>query len=66
MEIVVERNPKKERVMVGVDRNGDIGEGNSWNERVIRKHGFGTRNAEGTVIVEFAQRKDMTVVICFH
>jgi len=52
----------EERVVIGADLNGHVGEGNAGCEDVMGKHGFGTRNAGGQRIVEFASRTNMSVL----
>ena len=46
--------PTEERVVIGADLNGHVGEGNVGCEDVMGIHGFGGRNAGGERIVEFA------------
>ena len=36
------RTPGNERVYIGADFNGHVGEGNAGNERNMGKHGLGT------------------------
>ena len=62
MDDVMVSIPAEERVIIGGDLNGHVGEGNVGCEDVIGKHGFGTRNAGGERIVEFASRTRMAVL----
>ena len=62
LDEVVETIPRQERVVVGADFNGHVGEGNRGDEAVMGRHGYKERNAEGQSLVDFAVRKDMAVV----
>ncbi|KAK3571349.1 hypothetical protein QTP86_008270 [Hemibagrus guttatus] len=54
--------PMGERVVIGADFNGHVGEGNRGDEEVMGKFGVKERNLEGQMVVDFAKRMDMTVV----
>ena len=54
--------PNTERVVVGADLNGHVGEGNYGDEDVIGRHGIKVRNGEGQLIVDFAKRMEMAVI----
>ncbi|XP_042892171.1 uncharacterized protein LOC122266465 [Penaeus japonicus] len=62
----VELIPKEERLIIGADFNGHVGEGNSGDERVIRKYGYGARNNEGQAIVDFAHPTHMAMINTFY
>ena len=62
LEEVIENIPKKERVMIGADFNGHVGEGNRGDEEVMGRYGDRVRNAEGQMVVDFATRMEMAVV----
>ena len=47
--------PKSERVIIGTDFNGHVGEGNKGDERVMGRYGIKDRNAEGQMIIDFAK-----------
>ncbi|KAK3563989.1 hypothetical protein QTP86_006240 [Hemibagrus guttatus] len=51
-----------ERVVIGADFNGHVGEGNTGDEEVMGKFGVKERNLEGQMVVDFAKRMDMAVV----
>ena len=53
---------KEERVVIGADLNGHVGDGNNGDEHVMGKFGFKERNEEGQMIVDFAKRMEMAVV----
>ena len=54
--------PNEERMFIGADLNGHVGEGNADCKDIMGVHGFGTRNAGGERIVEFASRTSMAVL----
>ncbi|KAK3543987.1 hypothetical protein QTP70_032746, partial [Hemibagrus guttatus] len=59
---VIESIPTGERVVIGADFNGHVGEGNTGDEEVMGKFGVKERNLEGQMVVHFAKRMDMAVV----
>ncbi|KAK3569844.1 hypothetical protein QTP86_006055 [Hemibagrus guttatus] len=59
---MIESIPTGERVVIGADFNGHVGEGNTGDEEVMGKFGVKERNLEGQMIVDFAKRMDMAVV----
>ncbi|KAK3545931.1 hypothetical protein QTP70_016970 [Hemibagrus guttatus] len=62
LDEVMESIPMGERVVIGVDFNGHVGEGNRGDEELMGKFGVKERNLEGQMIVDFAKRMDMGVV----
>ncbi|KAK3571265.1 hypothetical protein QTP86_005981 [Hemibagrus guttatus] len=62
LDEVMESIPTGERVVIGADFNGHLGEGNRGDEEVMGKFGVKERNLEGQMVVEFAKRMDMAVV----
>ncbi|KAK3510972.1 hypothetical protein QTP70_027796, partial [Hemibagrus guttatus] len=62
LDVVMESIPTGERVVIGVDFNGHVGEGNTGDEEVMGKFGVKERNLEGQMVVDFAKRMDMAVV----
>ncbi|MCJ8736038.1 hypothetical protein PDJAM_G00254200 [Pangasius djambal] len=62
LDEVIESIPTGERVVIGADFNGHVGEGNTGDEEVMGKFGVKERNLEGQMVVDFAKRMDMTVV----
>ncbi|KAK3563688.1 hypothetical protein QTP86_034395 [Hemibagrus guttatus] len=62
LDEVMESIPTGERVVIGVDFNGHVGEGNAGDEEVMGKFGVKERNLEGQMVVDFAKRMDMAVV----
>ncbi|KAK3534149.1 hypothetical protein QTP86_002297 [Hemibagrus guttatus] len=62
LDEVMESIPMGERVVIGADFNGHVGEGNTGDEEVMGKFGVKERNLEGQMVVDFAKRMDMAVV----
>ncbi|KAK3543254.1 hypothetical protein QTP70_014083 [Hemibagrus guttatus] len=62
LDEVMESIPTGERVVIGADFNGNVGEGNTGDEEVMGKFGVRERNLEGQMVVDFAKRMDMAVV----
>ncbi|KAK3555075.1 hypothetical protein QTP86_007970 [Hemibagrus guttatus] len=62
LDEVMESIPTGERVVIGADFNGHVGEGNTGDEEVMGKFGVKERNFEGQMVVDFAKRMDMAVV----
>ncbi|KAK3508034.1 hypothetical protein QTP70_010642 [Hemibagrus guttatus] len=62
LDEVMESIPAGERVVIGADFNGHVGEGNTGDEEVMGKFGVRERNLEGQMVVDFAKRMDMAVV----
>ncbi|KAK3537919.1 hypothetical protein QTP70_024578 [Hemibagrus guttatus] len=62
LDEVMESIPTGERVVIGADFNGHVGEGNTGDEEVMGKFGVRERNLEGQMVVDFAKRMDMAVV----
>ncbi|XP_019744436.1 uncharacterized protein LOC109527143 [Hippocampus comes] len=62
MDRVTESIPRGERVVIGADLNGHVGEGNRGDEEVMGKFGLRDRNLEGQAVVDFAKRMEMAVV----
>ncbi|KAK3554833.1 hypothetical protein QTP86_000492 [Hemibagrus guttatus] len=62
LDEVMESIPTGERVVIGADFNGHVGEGNTGDEEVMGKFGVKEKNLEGQMVVDFAKRMDMAVV----
>ena len=62
VEEVIRSIPREERIVIGADFNGHIGEGNNGDEEVMGKYGVGERNAEGQMIVDCAKQMEMALV----
>ena len=44
----------KERIVLGAYLNGNVGKGNIGDEEIMGRYGAGTRNKEGSMVVDFA------------
>ena len=62
LDWLIESVSKQERIVLGVDLNRHVGEGNIGDKEVIGRHGARTRNKEGRMVVDFAKRMDLMVV----
>ena len=58
---LIENVPKQERIVLGADLNGYVSEGNR-DEEVMGRYGAGTRNKEGSMVVDFGKRMDLAIV----
>ena len=59
---LIESISKEERIVLGADRNGHVGEGNIGDEEIMRRYSAGTRNKEGSMVVDFGKRMDLAIV----
>lgn len=62
MDAAFGKVPGGERVFIGADFNGHVGEGNRGDEEVMGRYGYGRRNEEGQEIVDFAKRAELAVL----
>ena len=58
---LIESVPKEERIVLGADINGHVGEGNIGYEEIMGRYGAGTRNREELMVVDFAKRIDFAI-----
>ncbi|KAF7702422.1 hypothetical protein HF521_001705 [Silurus meridionalis] len=61
LDEVVKGVPRNERLVIGADFIGHVGEGNRGDEEVMGRYGFKERNVEGQMVVDFAKRMSMAV-----
>ena len=61
LDETVEKIPRNERIVVGADLNGHVGEGNNGDEKCMGRHGLGKRNNEGQAVVDFAKRRELAI-----
>ena len=52
----------EERIVLGADLNGHVGEGKIGDEEIMGRYGAGTRNKEGSMVVDFGKRMDLAIV----
>ena len=62
LEDTIHSIPREERLVIGADLNGHVGEGNNGDEDVMGKFGVGERNPEGQMVVNCAKRTGMALV----
>ena len=59
---LIESVSKQERIVLGADLNGHVGKGNIEDEEIMVRYGAGTRNKEGSMVVDFEKRMDLAIV----
>ena len=59
---LIESISKEERIFLGADLNGYVGEENIRDEEIMGRYGAGTRNKEGSMVVDFRKRMDLAIV----
>ena len=59
---LIESISTEERIVFGADLNGHVGKGNIEDEEIMGKYGAGTRNKEGSMVVDFGKRMDLEIV----
>ena len=59
---MIESISTKERIILGADLNGHVGEGTIGDEEIMGRYGAGTRNKEGSMVVDFGKRMDLAIV----
>ena len=59
---LIESIPKEERIVLGPDLNGCVGEENIGDEEIMGRYRAGTRNKEGSMVVDFGKRMDLAIV----
>ena len=59
---LIESVSKQDRIVLGADLNGHVGEGNIGDEEIMVRYGAGTRYKEGSMVVDFAKKMDLEIV----
>ena len=59
---LIESISTEERIVLGADLNGDVGEGNIGDEEIMGRYGAGIRNKEGSMVMDFGKRMDLAIV----
>ena len=59
LDETVKKIPRNERIVMGADLNGHVGEGNNGDEECMGRHGLGKRNNEGQAVVNFSERREL-------
>ena len=62
LDRLIESISKEERIVLGADLNGHVDEGNIGNEEIMGRYGSGTRNEEGSMVMDFGKRMDLAIV----
>ena len=60
--MLVEKVSKQEKIVLGADLNGHVGKGNIGDEEIMGKYDAGTRDKEGSMVVDFGKRMDLVIV----
>ena len=63
---LIESVSKQERIALGADLNGHASERNIEDEEIMGRYGTGTRNKEGSMIVDFGKRMDLASQYLFQ
>ena len=53
---LIESISKEERIVLGADLNGHVGEGNIGDKEIMGRYGTGTRNKERSMVVDFGEK----------
>ena len=59
---LIESITTEERIVLGADLNGHMGEGNMEDEEIMGRYGAGTRNKKGPMVVDFGKSMDLAIV----
>ena len=62
---LIESVSKEERIVLGADLNGHVGEGNIEDEEIMGRYGAGTSNKKGSMVVDFGKRMDLAIVYTY-
>ena len=61
LDETVKKIPRNEKIVVGADLNGHVGEGNNGDEECMGRHKLGKTNNEGQAVVDFAKRRELAI-----
>ena len=59
---LIESVSKQKRIVLDANLNGHVNEGNIGDEKIMGRYGAGTKNKEGSMVVNFAKRMDLAIV----
>ena len=62
---LIESVSKEERIVLGTDLNGHMGEANIGDEEIMGRYGAGTRNKERSMDIDFGKRMDLAIVYTY-
>ena len=66
MDELLDGVPRVDKVVLGADLNGHVGEGNRGDEEMMGRYGYGLRNEEGQRVVDFAKSAELAVVNTYY
>ena len=61
LDELIESLSKEERIVLGVDLNGHVGERNIGDEEIMGRYSAGTRNKKGSMVVDLVKRMDLAI-----
>ena len=59
---LIESVSKEERIVLAANLNEHVGKGKLGDEEIVGRYGAGTRNKEGSMVVDFGKRMDLAIV----
>ena len=59
---LIESVPKQKRIVLGAHPKGHMGKGNIRDEEITGRHRAGTRNKEGSMVVNFWENMDLAII----
>ena len=59
---LIESISNEERIVLGADLNGYVGDRNIGDEKIMGRYGAGTRNKERSMVVNFGKRINLAIV----
>ena len=62
MDGLIESVSKKERRVLGADRNGHVGEGNIRDKEIMGRYDGEKKNKKRSMVLDFAKRMDLAIV----
>ena len=62
LDRLIESISKQERIVLGADLNGHVGEGNIGDKEIMGRYGAGIRNKKGSMVADFGKRMDLAIV----
>ena len=62
MDGLIESVSKQDWIDLGTDLNGHVGKGSIGDEEVMGRYGAGTKNKEGSMVVNLTKRMELAVV----
>ena len=66
LDETAEKIPRNEKIVVGADLNGHVGEGNNGDEKCMGRNELGKRNKEGQAVVDFARKRELAITNTYY